>query len=70
MLFRNFADDSVGNFRALAEPGEMQLLHFSAAAHVVHQIIRIAFATNESHDFTSTRAFLCSVFGFHYTRQD
>src|SRR5882724_10902967 len=64
-----FADNGIRDFRALAEPGEVQLLHFSAAAHVVHQIIRISFAANESHGITSDRAFLCSVFCFHYTRQ-
>jgi hypothetical protein len=69
MLFGDFADNGVGNLCALAETREVQLLHFSAAAHIMHQIIGISFSANESHNITSNRAFLCSVFGFHYTRQ-
>jgi hypothetical protein len=30
----------------------VQLLHFSVAAHVVHQIKDVSFATNESHAIT------------------
>jgi hypothetical protein len=31
----------------------MELAHFSATAHVVHQVKRVSFAADESHDVTS-----------------
>jgi hypothetical protein len=43
------------------------LPHFFAVAHIVHQIKRIPFATNKSHDVTSHAPFICSVFDFHYS---
>jgi hypothetical protein len=52
MFLADFADNGVGDSRALAQTCEVQLLHFSAAAHVVHQIKHVSFATNESHDIT------------------
>jgi hypothetical protein len=36
-----------------SQPGQMQLAHFSAPAHIVHQVQRISFAADKSHDVTS-----------------
>jgi hypothetical protein len=33
----------------------VELAHFSAAAHVVHQVERIPFAADKSHGFTSNQ---------------
>src|SRR5258707_5756624 len=52
MLFGDFADNGISDFCALAKRCEVELLHFAAAAHVVHQIKRISCATNKSHDLT------------------
>src|ERR1700676_2077626 len=49
MLFGDCLDDVVGDAGAIAETGEMELPHFSAAAHVVHQIVGVSFATDRSH---------------------
>jgi len=49
VLFGNLANDAIGNSSAVAEAGQVKLPHFSAAAHVVHQVERIPFAANESH---------------------
>jgi len=67
----------VGDPGALTQTSQMQLAHFSAAAHIVHQVIGIAFAANEGHrppptDFSeiSEKLFLGrSVRVFHYRRQ-
>jgi hypothetical protein len=56
MLLRYFLDDLIGNTRALSEPRQMKLQYFFAAAHIVHQVERIPFAANKSHDLTSSRA--------------
>ncbi len=53
MLFGNFTHQVIGNSRAGAETGQMELAHFSAAAHVVHQVERISFAADKSHGCTS-----------------
>jgi hypothetical protein len=55
MFSGNFANYFVGDTGALAQAGEMELAHFSAAAHIVHQIIRISSPADESHDLTSSR---------------
>jgi hypothetical protein len=36
--------------RAVSQTRKMQLPHFSASAHVVHQVKSISFAANESHE--------------------
>jgi len=53
MLFSNFANQVIGDSRVGSEPRQMQLAHCSAAAHVVHQVERISFAADKSHDVTS-----------------
>ena len=50
MLFGNFANDRIGDASAFAEASEVQLAHFTAAAHIVHQVIEISFAANKGHD--------------------
>ena len=52
MFLCDFADYAVGDASAFAEAGQMQLPHFPAAAHVVHQKERFPFAANESHNLT------------------
>jgi hypothetical protein len=42
----------VGDTRAYSEACQVNLLHFSAAAHIVHQKEGLSFAANESHDLT------------------
>src|SRR5215469_6171575 len=71
MLLRYFLDHLIGYTRALPEPRQMQLLHFLAAAHIVHQVERIPFAANKRHDLTSPRARFNprSVTSFHYALQ-
>jgi hypothetical protein len=77
MLLGDCLDDVVGDPGAVAETSEVELLHFSAAAHIVHQIVGISFATDESHDVLESAARKrlrpipsCSVREFHYTYQD
>jgi len=41
MFLGDFLDDVVGDAGAVAETSEMELLHFSAAAHIVHQIVGV-----------------------------
>src|SRR5579859_5244524 len=76
MLLGDCLDDVVGDPGAVAETGEMELPHFSAAAHIVHQIVGVSFATDESHDVLESAAGRrlqlrpgCSVREFHYTYQ-
>jgi hypothetical protein len=52
MFLGHYADNFIGNPRAFAQASEVELLHFSAAAHIVHQVISIPFAADESHDQT------------------
>src|SRR6266481_3988305 len=56
--------------RTGSQPGQVELPHFSAAAHAVHQVERISFAADKSHDVTSCFRNSCSVILFHYTLQD
>jgi hypothetical protein len=49
MFLGNFTYHLVRDASAFAEPSQMQLAHFSAAAHIVHQVVGIPFAANESH---------------------
>jgi hypothetical protein len=76
VLLGDCFDDVVGDPGAIAEPGEMELPHFSAAAHIVHQIVGISFATDKSHAVleSATRRRLGprpgrSVWEFHYAYQ-
>src|SRR5690348_7540151 len=67
MFFRDFADDFVGDARAFTQTCQMQLLHFAVVTHIVHEVERIPFSPNESHDSTSgLRNLPRSVFSFHY----
>ena len=47
---RDRSNDFVRDVRPLPETRKMQLLHFSTTAHVVHQEVRVAFSSNESHN--------------------
>ena len=68
MFFGNLANHLVGDARACSQPGEVHLLHFSAVAHVVHQVKGVPFSANESHDHHPVAlASNCSVIRFHYT---
>jgi hypothetical protein len=49
----DFAHKVIGNSDAGPEARQMELQHFSAAAHVVHQVERIPFAADKSHGITS-----------------
>lgn len=77
MLFGDFADDGIGDAGAFAEPGEMELAHFTAAAHVVHQVVGVTFTANKGHLPSSANLPVfaadlppgCSVRLFHYEGQ-
>src|SRR2546423_5991124 len=63
----DLANHLVGDARAVSQAGQMQLPHFSAAAHVVHQIEGVSFAANKSHlPLPQNTARNCSVPCFHY----
>jgi hypothetical protein len=49
MLAGYLAHHFVRNARAVAQFGQMNLPNLSALADVVHQIVRVAFASQESH---------------------
>ena len=49
MLLGDCFDDVVGDPGTVTEAGEVELPHFSAAAHIVHQVIGVSFATDKSH---------------------
>src|SRR5258708_6410735 len=49
VLLGPLAHDAFRDSRAVAESRQVQLPHFSAAAHVVHQVECVSFAANESH---------------------
>src|ERR1700758_2798313 len=77
MLLGDCLDDVVGDPGAVAETRKVELPHFSAAAHIVHQIVGVSFATDESHAVLESAAGRrlglrpgCSVRDFHYTYQD
>jgi len=53
MLLGNFTHEIISNSRTGSETGQMELAHFSVAAHVVHQVERIPFAADKSQDVTS-----------------
>jgi len=55
VLLGDFTNDFVGDSRAVSEARKVELAHFSAAAHVVHQVERIPFAADKSHGFTSNQ---------------
>jgi hypothetical protein len=53
VLLGHFANHLVGNSRAISQASQVQLAHFIAAAHVVHQVEEISFAADKSQDVTS-----------------
>ncbi len=53
VLLGNFPLDLFGYSCAFPEVRQVQLAHFSVAAHVVHQVERIPFAADKRHGFTS-----------------
>ena len=65
------ADHVVGYSRPFAQPRQVQLLHFSLPAHVVHQEVGVAFSPNESHNCLllagHERPTARSVWTVHYT---
>src|ERR1700720_2299736 len=76
MLLGDCLDDVVGDAGAIAETGKMELPHFSAVAHIVHQIVGVSFAADKSHVAleSATRRRLRplpvrSVREFHYAYQ-
>jgi len=52
VLLGDFANHFVGNSRAISQASQVQLEHFTAAAHVMHQVEQISFAADKSHDVT------------------
>src|SRR5437899_10730622 len=54
MFFADFPHNLIGNTRPFAKLCQVQLLHFSIAAHVVHQIVGVSSAANESHRIPCT----------------
>src|SRR5215469_1985586 len=77
MFLGDFLDDVVRDTGTVAKTSEMELPNFSAAAHIVHQVVRVSFAANKSHRSvlrtplgSGLRPRLrCSVRPFHYTYQ-
>jgi hypothetical protein len=59
MFLGNFAHYLIRNVRAFSKAGQMKLPHFSAAAHVVHQIKRVSLPADKSH--TSPQATTSAV---------
>jgi methylated-DNA-protein-cysteine methyltransferase-like protein len=51
MLLTHFFDYIISDTRSSSQFRQVQLLHFSTAAHVVHQIVGVSFAANKSHRF-------------------
>ena len=49
MFLADFTHDLIGDAGSLAQPRQVQLPHFSTAAHVVHQVVGVSFAANEGH---------------------
>jgi hypothetical protein len=49
VFLRDLAYHSLGYPRAVSQSRKVQLPHFSAAAHIVHQVESVSFAANESH---------------------
>jgi hypothetical protein len=50
MVPRNPAHHVIRDSRPLTEPRQVKLLHLALPAHVVHQKVGVAFASNESHN--------------------
>jgi hypothetical protein len=57
---RYLANHVVRYSRPFPQPRQMQLLHLALPAHVVHQKVGVAFASNKSHNtsFSEQRTFL------------
>src|SRR5258707_2675892 len=62
MFLRDLLYHPLRNSRAVAQSRQVQLTHFSAAAHVVHQIERISFAANKCHRTHSKTSNLAVVY--------
>jgi hypothetical protein len=50
MFLRDFAHHSLRDPRSVSQSRKVQLPHFSAPAHVVHQVESVSFAANKSHE--------------------
>jgi hypothetical protein len=61
MLLGNFPHQIIRNSRTRSKTCQMELTHFSAAAHIVHQVERISFAADKSHGITSKLPSTCVV---------
>ena len=69
MVPRNRPHHLVGDMGPFPEACQMQLLHFSAAADIVHQEVGVASSSNESHNslsFWPGRTTGRSVWPIHY----
>src|SRR5436305_7064868 len=62
MLLRHFFDHPLRNARAVAQARQVQLTHFAAPAHVVHQVERVSFAANKCHHTHSQNSDLLVVY--------
>src|SRR6185437_7114479 len=67
MVANNLANHIVRDTRALPQSRQMELPDFSAAAHVMNQIVGLALAPNESHDRLPFAASWRSVRMVHYS---
>src|ERR1700758_1623082 len=63
VLLRDLAHHSLRDPRAVSQSRQMQLPHFPAAAHVVHQVKGIPFSANESHTTHPATCNLSVVYG-------
>lgn len=52
MLPADLPDDVIGDARAFAQLGQVQLGYLAALADVVHQVEGVAFFTQKCHSFT------------------
>src|SRR6266436_7734284 len=62
MFLRDLLYHPLRNSRAVAQSRQVQLKHFSAAAHIVHQVKRISFAANKCHHLHSKTSNLGVVY--------
>src|SRR5271170_2757468 len=51
VIARNLANHVVRDARTFTKPREMKLLYFAQPAHVVHQVVGVAFSPYESHNY-------------------
>jgi hypothetical protein len=52
VLLRNFLYNLISDSSLFAKTRKVKLAHFSASAHIVHQVERVSYAPNESHNFS------------------